>query len=116
MDEIKRLGYPLLIIFLSALLVKLISLYITGNFVSLLLTLISVSALFLFGVSLNKSRKRRNQAVFKKVLAVVMAMFLLLMQLDVFVIPAVSRFLFFFGVNSFFINMIYIFCGYMFAD
>ena len=116
MDDLKRLGYPILIIFLSAFLIKLIDLYITGNFVSLLITIITVSALFLFGTSLNKSRKKRTQSVFKKVWAIIIVVFLVLMQLGLFSIDVVEDILFFFGVHSFFINMIYIFCGYLFVD
>ena len=66
MDDLKRLGYPILIIFLSAFLIKLIDLYITGNFVSLLITIITVSALFLFGTSLNKSRRKEPNRYSKK--------------------------------------------------
>ncbi len=55
MDDVKRLGYPVLIIFLSALIVKLINTYFYSSFTSMLLTIITVSALFLFGTSLNKA-------------------------------------------------------------
>ena len=110
MDDVKRLGYPVLIIFLSAFIVKLINTYFYSNFTAMLLTIITVSALFLFGTSLNKSRKRR------KVLAIIIVLFLVLMQLGLFEIAVVSEVLFFFGVNSFFINMIYIFCGFLFVD
>lgn len=116
MDDVKRLGYPVLIIFLSAFIVKLVNTYFYSNFTSMLLTIITVSALFLFGTSLNKSRKRRNSSVLKKVLAIIIVLFLVLMQLGLFEIAIVSQILFFFGVNSFFINMIYIFCGFMFVD
>lgn len=116
MDDFKRLGYPVLIIFLSAFIVKLINIYFYSNFTSMLLTIVTVSALFLFGTSLNKSRKRRNSAVLKKVLAIIIVLFLVLMQLGLFEVAIISEVLFFFGVNSFFINMIYIFCGFMFVD
>ena len=116
MDDVKRLGYPVLIIFLSAFIVKLVNTYFYSNFTAMLLTIITVSALFLIGTSLNKSRKRRNPAVLKKVLAIIIVLFLVLMQLGLFEIAVVSEVLFFFGVNSFFINMIYIFCGFLFVD
>lgn len=117
MDDFKRLGYPVAIIFLSAFIVKLMNMYVVmNNFMSTLLTIITVSALFLFGMSLNKSRKKRSNSVFKKVLAIILIVFILLMQLGLFTLPMVADILFFFGVNSFFINMIYIFCGYLFVD
>lgn len=116
MDDIKRLGYPTLIILLSALITKLLDTYLRGEFTAMLIKIIVVAALFLFGVSLNNSRKRRNQGAFKKVIAILLLILLLFMQLDFFRFDFMSKFLLFFGVDSFFINMIYIFCGYVFAD
>ena len=92
MEDTKRLGIPLLLILFSALAVKLIHRFFTFSFTPTLITFLIVCSLFLFGMVLNKSRKRRNPAVFKK---------------DAFD---------FFGVDGFYINMIYIFCGYLFAD
>ncbi|MEG1638450.1 MAG: amino acid permease, partial [Erysipelotrichaceae bacterium] len=84
MNEFKRLGYPVGIIFISALLIKLIDMYLVFPYTSMLITILTVIALSLFGMSLNKSRKRRNSSVFKKVLAVLIVCFLLLMQLGYF--------------------------------
>lgn len=116
MDDFKRLGYPVLIIFLSAFVIKLIDLYFVFKYTSMLITILTVVALFLFGTTLNKSRKRRNPSAFKKVFAILIMILLLLMQLGYFQIPYVSTTFNFFGVDAFFINMIYIFCGYLFAD
>lgn len=66
MEDVKRLGFPLLIIVLSAFLSRLLETYLHGSFVHTLMVILIVSALFLFGVSLNKSRKKRSNAVFKK--------------------------------------------------
>ena len=65
---------------------------------------------------LNKSRKRRNPAVFKKVLAILVMVLLMLMQMGYFTLPFMKDAFDFFGVDGFYINMIYIFCGYLFAD
>lgn len=112
----KRLGFPLAIIFLSAFIIKLIDRYLVFPYTSMLVTILIVTALFLFGTSLNKSRKKRNPSVFKKVIAILVVVLLLLMQLGYFTIPFISDTFNFFGVDAFFINMIYIFCGYLFAD
>lgn len=116
MDDLKRLGYPVLIIFLSAFVVKMIDQYMVFKYSSMLITLLVAGALFLFGASLNKSRKKRNQSAFKKVLAILIVVLLMLMQLDYFRIPYIDKIFDLFGIGSFFINMIYIFCGYLFAD
>lgn len=116
MDDLKRLGYPVLIIFLSALIVKLLDQYLVFPYTSMLITILVASALFLFGTSLNKSRKKRNQSAFKKVIAILIIVLLLLMQLEYFHIPYIDKVFDLFGIGAFFINMIYIYCGYLFAD
>lgn len=116
MEDSKRLGIPICIIFISALLVKLVNQFIKTSFTTILITFLIVAALFLFGMVLNKSRKRRSPAVFKKVVAILVMVILMLMQMGFVTLPVISETFDFFGVDSFFINMIYIFCGYMFAD
>ena len=116
MEDLKRLGLPVFLIFISALLVKVINRFFVFSFTPTLITLIIVAALFCFGMLLNKSRKRRTPAVFKKVFAILVMVLLMLMQMGYFTIPYITEAFDFFGVDSFFINMIYIFCGYLFAD
>jgi len=116
MEDTKRLGLPFLVILLSALLVKLINRYLTFSFTPTLLTFLIVASLFLFGMLLNKSRKRRTPAVFKKVLSILVMVLLMLMQMGYFTLPFMKNAFDFFGVDAFYINMIYIFCGYLFAD
>lgn len=116
MEDTKRLGIPFLIILFSALAVKLINRFFTSSFTPTLLTFLIVCSLFLFGMVLNKSRKRRNPAVFKKVLAILVMVLLMLMQMGYFTLPLMKDAFDFFGVDAFYINMIYIFCGYLFAD
>lgn len=116
MDDVKRLGYPAAIIALSALIVKLFQQYIHIPYQTTVITIIIVLALFLFGMSLNKSRKRRNPSIFKKILAILIMVLLLLIQLGYIRIALIAETFQFFGIDAFFINMIYIFCGYLFAD
>lgn len=116
MEDVKRLGYPILIICFSAFLNKLIEKYIEGNFTHTILVLVTVGFLFLFGISLNKSQKKKSNAVFRKVLAIVIAILLLSMQLGYFELPYISAWFAYLGMESFYINMLYIFCGYLFVD
>lgn len=116
MDDIKRLGFPLLIIVLSAFLSRLINIYLQGSFVQTLMVILIVTALFFFGVSLNKSRKKRSNAVFKKVFAILVVILMLFMQLGYFTLPIMKNVFEFIGIDAFYINMLYIFCGYLFVD
>ena len=116
MDDLKRLGFPILVIAVSALLTKLINTYLSGVYVYTILIIVTVSALFMFGVSLNKSRKKKSNAIFPKVFAVVIVILLLFMQLGYFQIPYVSDAFRALGIDTFYLNMIYIFCGYLFVD
>lgn len=115
MKDFRYIGYPLFIILISALLCKLIHTYVGGNLHDYLIIFIRITALFTFGMSLNKA-SRRSYTVWKVVFSVVVTLFLLLMELDLFYLPVLSDMIFFFGVSSFFINMMYILCGYMFVD
>lgn len=116
MEDVKRLGWPFSVIFLSALVIKLLDSYFHISYNGTLSTIIIVCALFLFGFALNKNRKKRSPAVFKKVVSILVVILLLFMQLGYFTIPYVSTAFNFFGIDAFYINMIYIFCGYLFAD
>ena len=112
MDDIKRLGTPLLIIVLSAFLTKLVETWLKGSFIHTLLIIIMVASLFMFGVSLN--RKKRSNAVFRKVIVIVLL--LLFMQLGYLDLVMVSQWFAYLGIDTFYIHMLYIFCGYLFVD
>lgn len=116
MEDVKRLGFPVAIICLAAFLTKIIESYLVGGFVHTLLVIFAVCALFLFGISLNKSRKKKSTAVFRKVLAIIIVILLLFMQLGYFEIPYISTAFQYIGIDTFYINMLYIFCGYLFVD
>ena len=139
MDDVKRLGTPLLIIVLSAFLTKLVETWLKGGFVHTLLIIIMVASLFMFGVSLN--RKKRSNAVvvwfhcggfyygsaleqtaydgfnlceFGDVVVVTVNHRInVLGYLD---LAIVNRWFAYLGMGSFYINMLYIFCGYLFVD
>lgn len=116
MSDFRKLGIPFLIIFVSALVTKLSSIYLSGFFTPTLFKVLVVVALCLFGASLNASRKKRSYTVWKKVVSILMVIFLLFMQLGLFSFASVAQIFSIFGVDAFYINMLYIFCGYMFVD
>lgn len=116
MSDFRKLGVPFLVIFLSALLTKLISIYLMGSMSDTLVKIVVVIALCLFGATLNVSFRKKSKSVWKKVVAVLIVIFLLFMQLNLFTFSQVAEVFNIFGINSFYINMLYIFCGYMFVD
>ena len=116
MDDFKRLSLPLLIIAVSALLTRIINTYLKGSFVYSLVIIISAFALFFFGYYLNRNYKKRNQKVITKVIAILLVVLLLLMQLGMFSAPILVDIIALLGGSSFYVHMIYIYCGYLFAD
>lgn len=116
MSDFRKLGIPFLIIFISALVTKLSSIYLSGILTSTIFKILIVIALCVFGASLNVSRKKRNYSVWKKVVSILMVIFLLFMQLGLFSFSSVAHLFSIFGIDAFYINMLYIFCGYMFVD
>ena len=114
MSDIKRLGTPILIIVLSAFLTKLVETWLHGSFVHTLLVIIMVASLFMFGVSLN--HKKRSNAVFRKVVAIVIVLLLFFMQLGYLNLAVVNQVFAYLGMDAFYMNMLYIFCGYLFVD
>lgn len=114
MKDFKRLGLPLLIIIASAIIVRFVNLYVVADFADNLVTIIIVVSLFLFGTTLN-IRKTSN-AIMKKVIAIALLIVLMLMQMNIFTITFIKDFFDLFGIGSFFVNMIYIYCGYLFVD
>lgn len=116
MSDFRKLGIPFLVIFISALLTKLISIYLVGTISNTVFQIVVVIALCTFGATLNVSFRKRSKSVWKKVVAVLIIIFLLFMQLNLFTFSQVAVIFELFGINSFYINMLYIFCGYMLVD
>ena len=117
MDNIKRLGTPLLVLILAALITRLMNAYMHIPYQSMILLIIEVTSLFLFGMFLNKSHDRRYGSVFKKVFAIVFTVLFLFLQLGFFSFDWLEQFLYLIGgTNAFYIKMMYIYCGYLFGD
>ncbi len=116
MSDFQKLGIPFIIVFISALLVKLGTTYLPALFTPTIYTIVMVIALCIFGASLNSPKRRGGKSVFKKVLAILLVIFLLFSQLGLFTFASMNTVFAFFGVNAFYINMLYIFCGYLFME
>lgn len=116
MGDFRKLGVPFLVIFISALLFKILSLYVIQDLNSTLYKFIMVIALFVFGATLNVVRGKRSESVYKKLISVLVVLFLLFMQLNWFTFSSVTSLFAFFGIDAFYINMLYIYCGYLFVD
>lgn len=115
MNDSRRLTASLLLIVGAAVLSNgMEKLPLSATTEHVLLTIFTVVFLFLFGMSLN--RKKRSNAIISKVVAVVITVLLLFMQLGYFYIPNVTTWFAFLGIDAFYTNMLYIFCGYLFAD
>lgn len=115
MSDAKRLGIPLGIILFGAFAVWFVDSYLVMNEVlNFLRTILIVACFFFFGCYLNK--KKRSNSVFKKVIAILLTVLLTCMRYDLFNnIPFIGVILHTFGSEGFSI-MLYIYCGYLFAD
>ena len=116
MSDFRKLGIPFIIIFISALASKLCSMYLPMMVTSSMFKVLMVAALCIFGASLNANKRRGGRSVVKKVVAILMIIFLLFMQLQLFTFASVANTFNFFGVDAFYINMLYIFCGYLLME
>lgn len=117
MSDIKRLGTPLLVLIIAALITRLMNAYVNIPYQWMILLIVEVVSLFLFGMFLNKSHNKRNGSVFKKVFAIVFTILFLSLQLGFFSFPWLNQFLVLIGgSNVFYIKMMYIYCGYLFGD
>ena len=116
MNDLKQLGIPFIIIFISALVTKFITTSMVGSISDTTLKIIVVITLCLFGATLNGALRKRSRCVWKKVVAVLVVIFLLFMQLNLFTFTSVANVFNTLGINVLYINMLYIFCGYMFVD
>lgn len=116
MKDVKRFGLPLLIVIVGAFITQLLEQYATGMYGNTIRIVWNVAITFGFGVALHGSTKKASNAVFRKVIAIVLTILLLFMQLGYFTFPAMESLFKGLGLTSMFINMLYIFCGYMFVD
>lgn len=115
MSDSRRLGFPVLVMVVSTLIVYLISKYISGAFVASLLTIILAITLFMFGITLNKNH-RKNASVYRKVIALVFTIILVFIQLDAISMPLIDQIRVFLQMSPILTTMLYIYFGYVFVD
>ena len=116
MDSLKRLGIPFSILIVCALLQRLMDTYLRGCYTQTFHTIFLCAALFFFGYFLNAKYKKISNAVMPKVFSIVVLLLLLFLQLGILQLPPLSRFLHFFGLEGIYMYMLYVFCGFVFAD
>lgn len=115
MSDFRKLGIPFLVIFLSALIIKLLTIYIS-DMSTTVLQILTVISMCLFGATLNISFRKRSKSVWKKVVAVLMILFLLFMELNLFTFTQITDIFNMFGLSSLYIHLLYVFCGYLLVD
>lgn len=116
MEDIKRLGLPILLILISAFLVRLFSVYLPTIFTNTLATIFYASILFMFGITLHRNMRKRSNAVFRKVIAILGFVMLLFYQLNVFTVSFIDHMFAYLGIQGIFLSMLYIYFGYVFVD
>lgn len=116
MDSLRRLGIPFSILVVCALLQRLIDTYIRGSYTQTFHTIFLCAVLFFFGYFLNDKHKRRTNAVMSKLFSIVALLLLLFLQLGILQLPPLSSLLHFLGLEGIYMYMLYVFCGFVFAD
>lgn len=116
MEDVKRLGLPLLIVVVSACLTQWIQRFITGQVANTLMITIQAIALFIFGMALHGNLKKTSKAVYRKVIAIIIVFILFCMQMNYIAIPALHNLFTVLGLHSIYMHMLYVFCGYVFVD
>lgn len=111
----RKYGYPLFLIIALALSQKLLFDFQKDAVGHFLYLTINGGLLFSLGLSLNNYKKSRNQTWVKKLIVVLVVVFFFLYQLDLIVVMSQIKVFFnFIGLNEFIIQMIYIYCGWVF--
>lgn len=114
MKDLQRLGLPLLLIIATAILNRFILNIFYGEAVNLIVRLLVIFVLFWLGVLLNPHKG--GKAVFRKVLAIVLLIFMVSMEMGWLSVPAVSNAFTFLGLEGLYFNLLYVYCGYLFSD
>ncbi len=116
MSDAKKLGIPFLVIFIGALLLKVLSMYLSPIMNDTLIKIITVIILCLFGATLNIAFHKHSKSVWKKVVAVLVILFLLFMELNLFTFSSIADVFATFGITSMFLQLLYVYCGYLLVD
>ena len=112
----KRYGLPLLIILLIGISMSVLSSLLTGGLGIAVLKILRCCLLFLFGLSLDLKKHRRNQSWLKKLIIAFFLIFFLIWDLGYVMLPELKQVFNFLGIYGYIIYLIYIYCGYAFFD
>ena len=95
-----RYGFPLVVLIVTGLLVRLQQIFLSGQLESTLCSMTLVLGAFAFGISLNRNRRRRNESWLKKIVISFLLVYFLLMELGIGLIPAISEFFTTIGISG----------------
>lgn len=115
MKNLKRQLAPFVYILICGLFVKMVYHFIMNTFSTQILTIMIASSCFLFGMMLNKKR-RKEKTYWLRIIAIGITILFSLIQMGFLDIPILKITFDFFAIDSFFIHMIYIYCGYLFSS
>lgn len=115
MGDLRKLGVPALVIVVCALIAfwaNPASFFVTNFYLYL-----KIVALIIFGATLNVfSKKSFSGSPYKKIVAVLLVVFMTLIQLNVITLQTSNVVFQLFNPDYFWNDMIYIYCGYLFVD
>ncbi len=112
----KRYGFPFLVMIISGLLVRFEGLFLTGSLKNTIVIITIAICLFAFGISVNISKRKRNETWLKKIFISFFLIFFIFWDLGYVVIPQLKNVFEFIGIDGFVINMLYIYLGFIFFD
>ena len=113
-NGMKRLGIPLLVILSTAIIHEVITKFLSGDTVQLIVNLFLAIVLFCLGILFNEGKAEK--AVLRKIVAVVFATLLLCMQMGWLHIPVVTNMFNMLGITGLFYSFLYIYCGYLYKS
>ncbi|OCN04349.1 hypothetical protein A4S06_11465 [Erysipelotrichaceae bacterium MTC7] len=115
MNNFRKLGVPALVILVCALIAFWAN--PTSFFVSNFYLYLKIVALIVFGATLNVfSKKNLSRSPYKKIVAVLLVVFMTLIQLNIISLQTSNVIFQLFNPSYFWNDMIYIYCGYLFVD
>ena len=111
-----RYGFPLVILIVTGLLVRLEQIFLSSQVESTLCSITLVLGAFAFGISLNRNRRRRNESWLKKIAISFLLVYFLLMDLGIGLLPSVSDFFTMIGISGSILRLFIVYLGYSFFD
>ncbi len=108
--------YPLLILILGGLLIRLESEFLSASLSNDLVIITQALVMFGFGISLNYSKRKRNESWLTKICISFLLVFFILWDLGYVVLPQLKAFFNILGFYGFVVHCFYVYLGYSFFD